>query len=128
MWVNITACRLFWAPEARSSHSVILQDRVGTLCRLYDSATIKIPSSGGTPYERGCSSSQGPFPPFTHPVGHSISTLNAIIRRCYYAEIALNNLFSFHTPDWIFRTFIFLIYDITTHFRHAVQCKISAVR
>src|SRR5271156_1513678 len=54
MWVNITACRLFWAPEARSSHSVILQDRVGTLCRLYDSATMKIPSSGGTPYEQGC--------------------------------------------------------------------------
>src|SRR5271155_1293512 len=56
---------------------------------------------------RAVLSSQGPFPPFTHPVGHSISTLNAI-RRCYYAEIALNNLFSFHTPDWIFRAFIFL--------------------
>src|SRR5271154_3493942 len=26
--VNITACRLFWVPEARLSHSVIPRDRV----------------------------------------------------------------------------------------------------
>jgi hypothetical protein len=72
-------------------------------------------------------SSQSPFTPFTRPLGHSINTVNAI-RCCYYAEIALNNLFLFHEPDCIFRAFIFLIYDITSNFGRAVQCKISAVR